>query len=230
MQLLQPAVSAHHASERCRVRDLGPKRVDAGSPVGRHDTAWNYLSRRGDSRELSGGDAPARGVPGSRRTSDVSLPRTLRRDGGRVFALPVDFGRAAASYGRRRRASTWIGGESAVKYFVLLAGYGEMAPWEQLSVEEQNEQMAKLGAFDEACGASAAVAILSAEALSDGSVATTLRTRAGQMTVTDGPFAEAAEHIGGFYLIDAPDLDTVIELCKVLPAYDIEIRPVPDMS
>ncbi len=50
------------------------------------------------------------------------------------------------------------------------------------------------------------------------------------MTITDGPFAEAAEQIGGFYLIDAPDLDTVIQLCKVLPAYDIEIRPVPDMS
>jgi hypothetical protein len=46
--------------------------------------------------------------------------------------------------------------------------------------------------------------------------------------VTDGPFAEAAEHIGGYYVLDAPDLDTVIELCKVLPDYDIEILPVLD--
>ena len=49
------------------------------------------------------------------------------------------------------------------------------------------------------------------------------------MTITDGPFAEAAEQIGGFYLLEAPDLDTVIELCRVLPAYDIDIRPVPEM-
>lgn len=117
-----------------------------------------------------------------------------------------------------------------MKYFVLLAGYGEMAPWDELGADEQGEQMAKLSAFDEACEARVGVEVLSAEALSDGSVATTLRTRGGQTTVTDGPFAEAAEHIGGYYLIDAPDLDTVIELCKVLPAYDIEIRPVPDYS
>jgi hypothetical protein len=50
------------------------------------------------------------------------------------------------------------------------------------------------------------------------------------MTITDGPFAEAAEQIGGYYLLDAPDLDTVIELCRVLPAYDIDIRPVLDVS
>lgn len=117
-----------------------------------------------------------------------------------------------------------------MKYFVLLAGYGEMAPWDGLSPEEQEAQMAALQAFDEACAARPGVEILAAEALGDGSTATTLRTRGGSMTITDGPFAEAAEHIGGFYLIESPDLDTVIELCAVLPAYDIDIRPVPDMS
>jgi hypothetical protein len=59
-------------------------------------------------------------------------------------------------------------------------------------------------------------------------MATTLRTRGSTLTVTDGPFAEAAEHIGGYYLIDAPDLDVVIELCRLLPAYDIDVRPVLD--
>ena len=72
--------------------------------------------------------------------------------------------------------------------------------------------------------------ILSGEALGDGSMATTLRTRGGEMTVTDGPFAEAAEQIGGYYLLEAPDLDTVIELCRILPAYDIDIRPVLDIA
>ncbi|MFV0525004.1 MAG: YciI family protein [Acidimicrobiales bacterium] len=115
-----------------------------------------------------------------------------------------------------------------MKYFVLLAGYGEMPAWDQQTPEEQEAGMAKLGAFDEACASRAGVEILSGEALGDGSTATTLRTRGGEMAVTDGPFAEAAEQIGGFYVVDAPDLDTVTDLCRILPAYDIEIRPVLD--
>ncbi len=117
-----------------------------------------------------------------------------------------------------------------MKYFVLLAGDGEMTPWTELTPEEQEAGMAKHVAFDEACAARAGVEIVGGEALGDGSMATTLRTRGGEMTVTDGPFAEAAEQIGGYYVIDAPDLDTVIDLCRVLPAYDIDIRPVIDMS
>jgi hypothetical protein len=117
-----------------------------------------------------------------------------------------------------------------VKYFVLLAGFGEMPPWDELSAEEQEAQMTQLGAFDEACAARSGVEMLGGEALGDGSMATTLRTRGGEMTITDGPFAEAAEQIGGYYVLDAPDLDTVIELCRILPAYDIDIRPVLDVS
>ena len=117
-----------------------------------------------------------------------------------------------------------------MKYFVLLAGFGEMPVWDELTAEEQEAVMAKHVAFDEACAARPGVEILSEEALGDGSMATTLRTRGGDMTITDGPFAEAAEQIGGYYLLDAPDLDTVIELCRTLPAYDIDIRPVLDIS
>jgi hypothetical protein len=117
-----------------------------------------------------------------------------------------------------------------VKYFVLLAGYGEMKPWDELTPKEQEAAMNKHAAFDEACAARAGVDISSSEALGDGSMATTLRTRGGEMTITDGPFAEAAEQIGGYYLLNAPDLDTVIELCRVLPAYDIDIRPVVDTA
>ncbi len=119
--------------------------------------------------------------------------------------------------------------ELTVKYFVLLAGYGEMPGWDDLTPEEQEAGMAKHVAFDEACAARPDVEISSSEALADGSTATTLRTRGGEMTITDGPFAEAAEQIGGYYVIDAPDLDTVIELCRILPAYDIDIRPVLDV-
>lgn len=115
-----------------------------------------------------------------------------------------------------------------MKYFVLLAGYGEMPDWETLDAEQQEAGMAQHMTFDEACADRAGVELLGGEALGDGTTATTLRTRAGEPIVTDGPFAEAAEAIGGYYLLEAPDLDTVIELCRILPAYDIEIRPVLD--
>ncbi len=117
-----------------------------------------------------------------------------------------------------------------MKYFVLLAGDGDVGPWDQLSPEEQEATFAKFGAFDEACGKRAGVETLAGEALQDGSTATTMRTRGGESTVTDGPFAEATEQIGGFYVIEAPDLDTMTDLCRILPPYDIEIRPVVDMG
>lgn len=117
-----------------------------------------------------------------------------------------------------------------MKYFILLAGDGELPPWEELTPEEQEAGMAKHGAFDEACAARSGVELVGGEALAEGSMATTLRTRGGEAVVTDGPFAEVAEQIGGYYLLDAPDLATVIELCKILPGYDIDIRPVLDMS
>jgi hypothetical protein len=120
--------------------------------------------------------------------------------------------------------------ENSMKYFLLLAGDGELGVFDELSEEEQGAQMVAHGAFAEACGSRAEVELLGGEALGSGSTATTLRTVGGEMTITDGPFAEVAEHIGGYYLLEAPDLDTVIELCKILPGYDIDIRPVLDMS
>lgn len=117
-----------------------------------------------------------------------------------------------------------------MKYFVLLAGNGELPSWSELTPAEQEAGMAKHVAFGEACTARVDVEIVSAEALGGGSTATTLRTHGGELAVTDGPFAEAAEHIGGYYLVDAPDLDTVIELCRILPGYDIDIRPVVDVG
>ena len=117
-----------------------------------------------------------------------------------------------------------------MKYFVLLASDGEMTSWGLLTPEEQQASMEMHMAFSAACEDRAAVQLLGGEALAESSLSTTLRTRDGEMTVTDGPFAEATEHVGGYYVIDAPDLDTVIELCQVLPAYDIEIRPVLDLG
>jgi hypothetical protein len=121
--------------------------------------------------------------------------------------------------------------ESNMKYFVLLVGEDSNAgPWEELTPEQQQAEMAKHGEFAEACAERSGVEMLGGEALGDGSTATTLRTSGGEMAITDGPFAEAAEQIGGYYVIEAPDLDTIVDLCRILPAYDIEIRPILDVG
>ena len=73
-----------------------------------------------------------------------------------------------------------------MKYFVLLAGNGELPSMDELTAEEQEAVMAKHGAFDEACAARPGVEVLGGEALGEGSMATTLRTRGGEMTITDG--------------------------------------------
>ena len=117
-----------------------------------------------------------------------------------------------------------------MKYFVLLAGDGELEAWDQMTPEQHEAAFVKFGAFDAACEKENGVETLVGEALEDGSTATTMRTRGGEVTITDGPFAEAAEQIGGFFLIEAPNLDTITRLCRLLPAYDIEIRPVLDMG
>jgi hypothetical protein len=49
--------------------------------------------------------------------------------------------------------------------------------------------------------------------------------------VTDGPFAETVEQLGGFYLIDVPDLDTAVELAALLPReYVVEVRPTLEVT
>jgi hypothetical protein len=65
-------------------------------------------------------------------------------------------------------------------------------------------------------------------------MATTLRSDgAGGVTTTDGPFLETKEAVGGFYLLDASDLDEVIQLASLLPEVQanhsgVEIRPLAD--
>lgn len=114
-----------------------------------------------------------------------------------------------------------------MKYFVMLANEGMQ--WDELSADEQQADLERLEEFDQVCGARDGVAILASEALDGGATSTTVRISQGrEVTITDGPFAEAAEQIGAFYLVEAPDLDTIIELCRVLPAYAIDIRPVVD--
>jgi hypothetical protein len=65
--------------------------------------------------------------------------------------------------------------------------------------------------------------------------ATTVRSRGGERTVTDGPYAETKEFLGGYYLVDVKDLDRALELAALLPGVQheidvIEVRPLMDFS
>ena len=75
--------------------------------------------------------------------------------------------------------------------------------------------------------------ILSGEALAPASTATTVRGQDTPNTrVTDGPFAETKETLGGYYLIEAESLDAAIAFGRIVPVRDggVEIRPVVDTS
>jgi hypothetical protein len=76
-------------------------------------------------------------------------------------------------------------------------------------------------------------AFLAGEALRPVTTATTIREKDGQTIITDGPFAETKEGLGGFYLIDAPDLDAALALGAQCPGVrygSIEVRPVVDFA
>ena len=70
---------------------------------------------------------------------------------------------------------------------------------------------------------------IAAEPLQPVQTATTLRIRHGKMTTTDGPFAETKEQLGGFYLIDARDLNDAIRVASKIPPGRlgcVEVRPI----
>ena len=75
--------------------------------------------------------------------------------------------------------------------------------------------------------------LLAAEPLHPVETATTVRVRNGQVSVTDGPFAETKEQLAGFYLIEARDLNEAIQVAaKIPPAREgsIEVRPVRELK
>lgn len=72
---------------------------------------------------------------------------------------------------------------------------------------------------------------VSGAALADAETATTVRRQDAKVVVTDGPFVESVEMIGGYYDVELPDLDAAIEAAALLPpAYTIEIRAVIDLD
>jgi hypothetical protein len=109
------------------------------------------------------------------------------------------------------------------KYMLLIHGVDEQ--WEAMTPDEAREHDAAHRQFREAAGSQ----VVGGEELEAASTATTLR---GEMT-TDGPFLETKEVLGGFYLLEAADLDEVVTLARLLPEVraghsGVEIRPVVD--
>lgn len=110
-----------------------------------------------------------------------------------------------------------------MRYALLI--YGDEQRWEQAGEEERRRAYAEHGEFLRMLQERDAVR--GGEELASTSSATTVRKRPGEEPlVTDGPFAEAAEQLAGFYLVEAPDLDAALELARALPSQTVEVRPV----
>jgi len=102
------------------------------------------------------------------------------------------------------------------------------------SPEEQKTMMKEYFAFNEV--AKAGGNYIGGEPLEPVATATTVRVRDGEVLHTDGPFAETKEQLGGYYLVEASDLDRALELARQIPAARVgcvEVRPVmvlPDLD
>ena len=72
-------------------------------------------------------------------------------------------------------------------------------------------------------------AFIAGDALKSTDTATSLRLRGGKVETMDGPFAETKEHLGGYYLMEVPDLDTARKYAAMIPSAafgTVELRPV----
>jgi hypothetical protein len=114
-----------------------------------------------------------------------------------------------------------------MKYMLLLLG--DESGWENVSEEEVQAMMAAYEEYDRRTRE--AGVLVASEGLQPTSTATTMRIVGGERVLTDGPFAETKEQLGGFYVLDCKDLDAALdwaEKCPALQGGSIEIRPVID--
>jgi hypothetical protein len=116
-----------------------------------------------------------------------------------------------------------------VRMKVLLTLYGEETA-DEFSPDEIGRSMAAWQAFDEA--ARAAGVLLACEGLAASHAARTVRVDGGKRRITDGPFIETKEQLGGFVFLEVRDLDEALEWVERLPwntdGCYTEIRPVMD--
>ena len=113
----------------------------------------------------------------------------------------------------------------------LLMIYSREADAATATPEQSAAMMSEYFAFTEA--ATQRGVYNGGNALHDTSKATTVRTQNGKHVITDGPFAETKEQLGGYYLIDCKDLDEAIEIAKQCPGSKygtVELRPVMEFG
>ncbi|MEP7156168.1 MAG: YciI family protein [Betaproteobacteria bacterium] len=111
-----------------------------------------------------------------------------------------------------------------MQYMLLI--YGDEKNWHSKSEADIRDTLAAYGRFSQEL-VTAGVLIGGSE-LAPVSTATTVRVRNGKALTTDGPFAETKEQLGGYYLIDVPNLDEAIKWAAKIPSAldgSIEIRP-----
>ena len=116
-----------------------------------------------------------------------------------------------------------------MKYICL--GYIEPNKFETMSESERNAMLDECFTYDDVLRKNGNFA--GGEALQSAHTATTLRWRNGKVSVTDGPYAETKEQLGGILILEAKDLDHAIQLMSKHPgvkAGPFEIRPAADLS
>lgn len=112
----------------------------------------------------------------------------------------------------------------------LLTIYENEKLWETMRPEESEKVMGEYFAYTDSIRKTGN--LIAGEALQPTATATTVRIREGKRLTTDGPFAETREQLGGFYLVEAKNLDEAIALASRIPAArtgSIEVRPVMDV-
>jgi hypothetical protein len=116
-----------------------------------------------------------------------------------------------------------------MKYLCLI--YDDEKQLAAMPKHESEGLMRDYGAFTE--GLKAGGQFLAAHRLQPIHTASTVRVRNGKVSATDGPFAETKEQLGGFYLIDARDLNDAIQVAAKIPSArlgSVEVRPIWEMS
>jgi hypothetical protein len=117
--------------------------------------------------------------------------------------------------------------EERMKYLLLI--YGDEHAFEAMREEERHDVYAAYGdLMKELAETGQSVA---GDELAPTSTATTVQVRDGERLVTDGPFAETKEQLGGYFLIDVDDLDAAIDIAAKMPTVhvgSIEVRPLAD--
>lgn len=112
-----------------------------------------------------------------------------------------------------------------MKYLCLI--YDQESTLQAMSEVEGAAFLGEYGHFTQELIASGKM--LGGEELAPVAAATTVRVRNGVLTTTDGPFAETKEQLGGFYLIDATDLNDAIRIAAKIPSARlgcVEVRPI----